>query len=90
MESSEIMRAELKVDVYAGEKCDEHRKYWNAYATGDMQDEDFSEPIELALEQFPPGTKITITVPCCPDCEEIQETCDCGFDWKKWAEEQYS
>lgn len=90
MRYHEIMRAEVKVDVYDGSTCDQHRKYWNAYGDGDKQDDNFGEDIKLTLEGFPPGTKISITVPCCPECGVQSDMCDCGFDWKKWAEEQYS
>lgn len=90
MEYQDIMWAELKVDVYDGPNCDQHRKYWNAYADGDKQDDNFSENIELNLEHYPPGTKVVVSVPECPKCHETVETCCCGFDWKNWAEEQYS
>jgi hypothetical protein len=90
LEYEEIMRAELKVDVYDGPNCDQHKKYWNAYAEGDKQDDDFSEDINLSLKQFPPGTKIVVSVPLCPECYLSAELCDCGFDWKNWVEEQYS
>lgn len=86
----EIMRAEIKVDIYDGPKCDQHRKYWNAYADGDKQDDSFSEDIKLSLDMFPPGTKVSIEVPCCPECGVPIDLCDCGFDWKIWVEERYS
>lgn len=87
----EIMRAELKVNCYDGDNCDQHKKYWNSFAEGDKQDDDMSEKdLTLNLDQFPPGTKVVISVPECPECEMDVESCDCGFDWKNWVEEQYS
>lgn len=91
MEMTEVMRAELRVDCYDGPSCDQHRKYWNAYAEGDMQDDDMSEKeLTLNLDHFPPGTKVVVTVPECPECDMDVESCDCGFDWKNWVAEQYS
>ena len=90
MDRKDIMWAEIKVDCYDGKECDRHRKYWNAYADGDMQDENISGNLEISLDQYPPGTKVIISIPECPECDETSDTCSCGFDWKNWAEEQYS
>ena len=86
----EIMWAELKVDVYDGPNCDQHRPYWNAFSDGDKQDDDVDGDIVLSPTHFPPGTKIVISIPNCPDCDEIVDICTCGFDWKNWVEEKYS
>lgn len=66
----EVMRAELRIDCYAGRNCDQLRPYWNAFAEGDKQDDDVLEAIRLEPRHFPPGTKITVSVPCCPQCGE--------------------
>jgi hypothetical protein len=84
------MWAELQVDVYDGPNCDQHRKYWNAYTDGDMQDDNFEGDLVLSLKNYPHGTKVTISIPECPKCYETTDTCNCGFDWKNWVEEQYS
>jgi hypothetical protein len=84
------MRGEVKVDVYGEENCDEHRKYWNLYCEGDMESQNTVEDVVLTLSSFPAGARISIRVPICPRCEEGEDTCDCGFDWKQWTEEEYS
>ena len=87
---------EVKVDVYAGENCDQHRPYIEACCEGDMDSEQMDD-FSFDAKRWPPGTKIRIEVPCCPKCEHDAEfadengICQCGeFDWKNWAEEQYS
>jgi hypothetical protein len=90
MNYSNIIKIELKVDCYGGENCDEHRKYWQCYCEGDKDAEDTESDITFNLSNFPPGTKINVEEPNCPKCFDICSCCDCGFDWKKWAEEKYS
>ena len=91
MERIEIMWAELRVDCYDGPNFDEHRKHWNVVSEGDMGDDDLDEPtLILDLNHFPPGTRVVVSVPECPECNIAPEACDCGFDWKNWVEEQYS
>lgn len=84
------MRAELKVDCYGGESCEEHVPYWWMYADGDMDSDTSRGPIALDPKAFPPGTKVTVEIPVCPECDCHPENCQCGFDWKQWAEEQYA
>jgi len=102
------MTAEVKVDCYAGETCDQHRKYFDMYCDGDMDGGECAEKeIVINLEHLPPGALITVKYPRCPSCGQPREdsmnfvegvykitghpdTCDCGFDWHKWADEQYS
>ena len=86
------MRAELKLDCYQGNNCDETEPYWRTYAEGDKEgmDSNFKESLELSPEAFPAGTKIIVSIPVCPECEMDCELCDCGFDWKGWAENKYS
>lgn len=63
-----IMNAELKLDVYAGENCDESEPQWEAYYEGDMDGDTGKDDIVLTPSYFPPGTKVTIAVPECPTC----------------------
>jgi hypothetical protein len=86
----QTMWAELKVDCYDGPNCDQHRPYWDGYAEGDKQGGPIGNTITLSAMTFPAGTKVKIFVPACPQCNETSETCECGFDWRKWAEEQYA
>ncbi|WP_416778178.1 hypothetical protein ACNFJN_08285 [Xenorhabdus budapestensis] len=84
---------EVKADVYS-EICDEH-KFIEISCDGDMES-DTAEKITFDVKRWPVGTKITVSVPCCPTCgldAEFQDSagkCECGFDWRDWAEEQYS
>lgn len=100
----ETMRAEMKPDLYGGASCDQVASRWWCFAVGDKQGDFEHEPLKLDARLFPPGTKITITEPVCPDCEEqralIMPTpkvgsafaakCQCGFDWDSWTAGQYS
>lgn len=90
MQYREIAWAEMKPDVYGGENCDEHIPGWSTYFDGDKEGEDFLKTLGLKAKHFPPGTKVVISVPCCPKCEETCEMCDCGFDWHEWADIEYS
>jgi hypothetical protein len=80
----------MEPDVYGGENCDEHIPGWTAYFHGDMDGDGGSPCLELAAKTFPPGTRVIVQMPVCPECDEIQEFCDCGFDWKEWASNEYS
>lgn len=96
----ETMWAELEVDVYVGPNCDEHRPIWSGGAEGDNGGpERFYGPIMLEPGTFPPGTKVVVSVPVCPSCGTARDIpldmnaggkCDCGFDWRRWDEGQYS
>lgn len=96
--------AEMAPDLYAGDTCDQEKPRWRIWSEGDMGDHDYIDTAKLAAKHFPPGTKITIEVPCCPRCDEPLDcgpnpetkaieypaTCDCGFDWKAWVADRYS
>lgn len=76
---------------------DEHEPMWEGSADGDMGSDTDKSPIILKPSDFPPGTKVVVSEPLCPKCGECFENCmvrgrpgDCDFDWKNWAEEQYS
>lgn len=97
MEYSTQMWFEMKPNVYGGENMDEHIPEWNGHAAGDKQDDTSSDPLVFRPEDFPPGTKIVVSEPLCPKCGECYENCmarrdddDCDFDWKAWAESEYS
>ncbi len=68
MEYFQIMRSELELDVYCGDKCDESKPIWNSSCDGDMDSETHTDPIILATTHFPAGTKVTVSVPQCPEC----------------------
>ncbi len=59
MQYQPIMTAEVKVDRYAGEACDQQRKFFNIFYEGDMQDDDSDEKqIVVKLAELPPGARI--------------------------------
>jgi len=68
-----MMRAEVKADVYGGPKCDEVSTYFSAWAFGDMEDDDFTEDITIQLSSLPAGAVVTVTYPCCPNCQLPRE-----------------
>jgi hypothetical protein len=96
--------AEMKPDVYAGDSCDQVEPRWEVSSEGDMGGSDTLETVELDARTFPPGTKITIEEPVCPQCGDLPEPifpipeggplyagpCSCGFDWDAWTRDQYS
>jgi hypothetical protein len=104
VELRETMWAEMSPDCYGGSNCDRIVPGWNAYADGDMEAEDGIATLRLAARTFPPGTRISISEPCCPKCGETRsaiyptpkrgplfaDKCDCGFDWKAWTLDNYS
>jgi hypothetical protein len=81
---------EVKADVY-----DDHKPYIEMSCEGDMGSTR-EDDVNIDSKRWPPGTKILIETPCCPECETDAELaddngkCECGLDWKIWAEEQYS
>lgn len=67
--------------------------------------EEDGETLKITLDarQMPPGSRVTIEVPCCPKCGEPADilvdplkrfrkwpNCRCGFSWRKWVEENFS
>ena len=95
----ETQWAEMKPDCYAGESCDEIAPRWEGFADGDMDGDTF-DPITMAARTFPPGTRVVVSEPQCPQCQTPagfalnHETgqmgaCECGFDWVQWTREQY-
>lgn len=59
-------------DVYGGPKCDRVVPAWTGFFLGD-KDEDIGPTLTLKATQFPPGTKITIAEPTCPQCGSLRE-----------------
>lgn len=97
MEYTNTMWFEMKPDVYGGEDMNQHIPMWNGYADGDKQDDTSKDPLIFDPKLYPPGTKIVVSEPLCPICNEVYANCivrsghnACTFDWKQWAEEQYS
>lgn len=58
--------------------------------------------IEIDAASLPPGSRVTIEVPDCPECGDPADirvdvlskhtewpACSCGFNWAEWTREQY-
>jgi hypothetical protein len=96
----ETIWAEMRPEPWANEAGEHWRPGWHCYADGDKDSEDGIKTLDLAAYTFPPGTKVVVSEPCCPKCGEMREpqfpkvtyadTCECGFDWANWTEEQFS
>ncbi len=88
-----FITAEMKPDVYDGDSCDQVRPRWWAQAEGDMEGS-YVDVITFDSKQFPPGTRVTLSLPCCPECHQVAELCEqddhCDFDWKQWTMNEYS
>lgn len=70
LEYEVVMWAELWPDVYDGPNCDQASPQWKAGAEGDKGDDDLSsDPLVLEPRTFPPGTKVVVSVPICPECD---------------------
>ena len=98
MEYMEVDRARMEPDVYDGPNFNQHRPRWiiGIEKEGDC---DVGGTLEIQAKNHPPGTQVVIIEPLCPKCGEVYENCmvrgyghssECDFDWKRWAEEQYS
>ena len=111
MNFEETMWAEMKPDVYSGDSCEEHKPGWYCFCAGDMDHEEGLKDLGLRASTFPPGTKVLVKEPVCPDCEQVpwrstdpvemigedgakwleySWSCDCSFDWREWANGEYS
>src|SRR5258708_6031856 len=102
--SRETAWATLEPDCYGGENCDEIIPQWHTFFDGDKDADYIREPLLLDGRLFPPGTRVVISVPMCPQCEETRglkypmpktgpafnDKCQCGFDWHAWTLEHFS
>ena len=73
IDRKETMWATMVPDVYGGETCDKIVPRWDTYAAGDKDGAFIHEPLQLDPRTFPPGTKIVISEPVCPTCDEPRE-----------------
>src|ERR1051326_4893977 len=102
--SRQVFRQEP--DCYDGETLDKHRPRWmTSYPKeGDEEDGEILK-LEIDARTMPPGSRVTIEVPCCPKCGEpadmfcdprpgtkrrLWPNCPCGFSWRKWVEQNFS
>jgi hypothetical protein len=90
----------MEPDMYGGKECDELVPRWRCYAAGDKDADHQRQPLILDPRDYPPGTKITVMEPTCPECDMVREVthnprgfsnmCACGFDWEEWTANEYS
>ena len=90
LEYVQVAWMEMNPNIYGGENCNQHIARWYAFCEGDKDSECSTAHLHFDPGKFPPGTKIVISMPICPNCCETQETCQCGFDWHAWVEEEYA
>lgn len=97
---TESDRIRMEPDCYAGEQCDLLRPRWivGVEKEGDVE---LGAEFRVSAKHFPPGTRLIIECPRCPDCGESSDMlapmefegswpdCDCGFSWADWARDQY-
>lgn len=88
--------------VMAGD--DKLRPRWmTSYPKEGKQEDGETLKLELPAAMFPPGSRVTIEVPCCPKCGEPADMngddrkphrnwprCDCGFSWTEFAKDNYA
>lgn len=91
-------------DCYDGKTCDQLRPRWmTSYPKHGKEEDGETLKLEMIAQQYPPGTRVTIEVPCCPVCGDPADMnvddgtlhrewpkCDCGFSWKKWVRDNFS
>lgn len=103
IERRETMSATMQPDMYDGPTCDQMRPRWYCFADGDKQADYQDAALELDPKLFPPGTRVVVFEPICPQCKETREPnykngkylpgfaakCRCGFDWEAWTANEY-
>jgi hypothetical protein len=91
---------------YDGETCDQHRPRWmTSYPKEGDEEDGETLKLEIPATSMPPGSRVTIEVPCCPSCGDPADmnvgtgetpshrewpACRCGFSWKNWVEENFA
>lgn len=58
-------------DYYAGDSCDQVRPRWmvGIPKEGDEEEGEILK-MDLVARRFPPGTRVLLEYPCCPECGE--------------------
>lgn len=66
----QVQESVVTPDIYEdGFPC-----HFISYHDGDMSEEKHSDPVIFNVADYPAGTKITLSIPSCPDCGEVRET----------------
>ena len=92
LEYKVVGTAEMSPNVYGGEESNEIIPMWKSYFEGDKNEEHSRDDLVFNPSTYPPGTKITIKEPVCPECHVTKYFCDeeCSFNWQEWILNQYS
>lgn len=83
--------------------CDEDRPRWmTSYPKEGNEEDGETLKLEIPAHLMPPGSRVTIEVPVCPECgdpadmnepsrgeKKFWPKCECGFDWNKCAQENW-
>lgn len=91
-------------DCYDGKNCNRLRPRWmTSYPKEGNEEDGETLLLKMPAQMFPPGTRVTIEVPCCPKCGDPADIkgcdgkkyrewpdCNCGFSWSKWVRENFS
>ena len=98
---------EYSADFYGEVKPEEQGLYdepvtftleWHAWGEGDKDGPGpVGDVITLQADHFPIGSKLTVEVPLCPECQwpapvpsiDGYKCYGCEFDWQAWALEEY-
>lgn len=95
----EVTWYEVNVDVYESDRP----KSFEAYCDGDMDSDNLTGDIVIKLPELPPGARVSVKYPCCPECGDVRADnlcsrevvghateCECGFDWVNWENDHFS
>jgi hypothetical protein len=69
-----LMRSEVKPDCYDGETCDQIKNRFETYCEGDKDSDTHRDDLVIRVDELPPGAKVLVQYPCCPDCGLTRET----------------
>lgn len=91
---------------YDGDSCDQQRPRWmTSYPKEGDQEDGETLKLEIPARSVPPGTRVVIEIPCCPQCGDRADMCmgtgenadfkewpdcNCGFSWKNWVYDNFS
>lgn len=91
-------------DCYSGPGYDQLRPRWmTSYPKEGDEEDGETLKLEIPAAMMPPGSRIKIEVPCCPECGEPADmngedgdphpewpACHCGFSWAQWARDSFA
>jgi hypothetical protein len=106
MNFRETMTAQQAPDLYSGPNSDQSEPRWRTSTECDKGDGEELDTLKLAARTFPPGTKVSISEPECPNCGSVPTDlgdlpdekggwftswrCECDFDWRAWTANEFA